>query len=117
MKDSILGGLITLARTAPSLATVLVIGLLAAWSAWAHVTHAKVLTVSAIRTEVTDLKQEVTDGRRESLEGQLFDSKVSQCKADNDELRRVYAKRVATLQAKYLALAKQNFVLPNCRDL
>lgn len=117
MKDSFLSGLIALARQAPSLATLIVVGGLVAWAGWAHIVHAKETEVSTIRTEVTELKREVAQGRLESFEDQLFNSKVALCRSDNPELRQVYARRVASLQAKYRALARQEFALPDCGDL
>ena len=120
----VIKGLFNMAKQLPSLATVVVLMILAGAVAYGYVDFAKASELEQVKRDVADLKSTVddvkTDGqkaRRENLEGQMFAAKVAQCTADNPDLKKLYAQRVANLQVKYAEAGGGKYELPDCGDL
>ena len=117
-------GVWDMAKQLPSLATVVVMMVLAGSVAYGYIDFAKASELEQVKKDVADLKSTVdtvkTDGqkaRRENLEGQMFAAKVAQCTADNPDLKKLYAQRVANLQVKYAEAGGGKYELPDCEDL
>ena len=113
-----------MAKQLPSLATVVVMMILAGAVVYGYIDFAKASELEQVKRDVADLKTAVdtvkTDGqkaRRENLEGQMFAAKVAQCTADNPDLKKLYAQRVANLQVKYAEAGGGKYELPDCGDL
>lgn len=109
--------LVEVAKTWPGPAAMVASMILGLWVAWGHFGgYARADEVRDLRRDVESIQQQVKDGRVETLEGQLFDARVAQCKADG-ELRKVYANRVSKLQARYIGLTGHSYTLPECNEL
>jgi dihydroxyacetone kinase len=117
--------ILNFARKMPAGATVLYMIAVTVFLAWAHFYgHAKSDELAKVKKDIVSLQDDVStikdDGqkaRREQLEGQMFQARVDQCKALNDELKRLYASRVASLEVKYIEAGGKDYRLPTCADL
>ena len=110
--------LVQLAKQWPTPATIVVMLGLILFCGWAfRGGFARGADLIALESTVSALIKDVKAGRLDNLEGQLFQARVDQCRADSDELKELYAKRVTSLLTDYREAGGGDLNLPRCDDL
>lgn len=110
--------LVQLAKQWPTPATIVAMLALFIFCGWAlRGGFARGADLTALESTVSALSKDVKAGRLDNLEGQLFQARVDQCRADSDELKELYAKRVTSLLTDYQEAGGGRLSLPNCSDI
>lgn len=69
-----------------------------------------------IATELLSLRQALSDDRASTLDQQLFDLRVLNCRATNDTDRTLYRGRIEDLEQRYFNVTGRNYALQSCSD-
>jgi hypothetical protein len=71
----------------------------------------------AVASDVARLRQDVTTLRTDTLEQQIFDTRVRQCGANTVEARRFYLEKFQEQLRRYKELTGGEYRAPGCPEL